>query len=116
VAAANRDGILVLEDINEHPFRVERMLLQLLNSGILANQRAIVLGSFTGARLTTTTRAMIYRRSVTIFAPARCSAHQRPGLRPRAAHRDPAARRGGAAGEQRGHHHLNAQRHPVLTE
>jgi muramoyltetrapeptide carboxypeptidase LdcA involved in peptidoglycan recycling len=61
------------------------MLLQLLNSGILANQRAIVLGSFTGARLTITTRAMIYRRSVTIFAAARCSAHQRPGLRPRAA-------------------------------
>ena len=43
-------GILVLEDINEHPFRVERMLLQLLNSGILARQRAIVLGSFTGAQ------------------------------------------------------------------
>ncbi|WP_434640275.1 muramoyltetrapeptide carboxypeptidase [Klebsiella sp. I138] len=43
------NGILVLEDINEHPFRVERMLLQLLNSGILAQQRAIVLGSFTGA-------------------------------------------------------------------
>ncbi|WP_052285460.1 muramoyltetrapeptide carboxypeptidase [Kluyvera genomosp. 1] len=44
-----RDGILVLEDINEHPFRVERMLLQLLNAGILPRQRAIVLGSFTGA-------------------------------------------------------------------
>ncbi|HDG9807170.1 TPA: muramoyltetrapeptide carboxypeptidase [Raoultella planticola] len=44
------NGILVLEDINEHPFRVERMLLQLLNSGILASQRAIVLGNFTGAR------------------------------------------------------------------
>ncbi|MCF6687657.1 muramoyltetrapeptide carboxypeptidase [Raoultella terrigena] len=43
------DGILVLEDINEHPFRVERMLLQLLHSGILARQRAIILGSFSGA-------------------------------------------------------------------
>ncbi|ROU13805.1 muramoyltetrapeptide carboxypeptidase [Kluyvera ascorbata] len=42
-------GILVLEDINEHPFRVERMLLQLLYAGILPRQRAIVLGSFTGA-------------------------------------------------------------------
>lgn len=40
------NGILVVEDINEHPFRVERMLLQLLNSGILARQRAIILGSF----------------------------------------------------------------------
>lgn len=43
------DGILVLEDINEHPFRVERMLLQLYHAGILARQSAIVLGSFSGA-------------------------------------------------------------------
>lgn len=43
-------GILVLEDINEHPFRVERMLLQLLHAGILPRQRAIVLGSFSGAQ------------------------------------------------------------------
>ncbi|MCS2171509.1 muramoyltetrapeptide carboxypeptidase [Scandinavium sp. TWS1a] len=43
------DGILVLEDINEHPFRVERMLLQLFHAGILGRQRAIVLGSFSGA-------------------------------------------------------------------
>ncbi|MFA1646834.1 MAG: muramoyltetrapeptide carboxypeptidase, partial [Enterobacteriaceae bacterium] len=43
------NGILVLEDINEHPFRVERMLLQLHHAGILARQRAIVLGSFSGA-------------------------------------------------------------------
>jgi muramoyltetrapeptide carboxypeptidase len=43
------DGILVLEDINEHPFRVERMLLQLCHAGILSRQRAIVLGSFSGA-------------------------------------------------------------------
>ncbi len=43
------DGILVVEDINEHPFRVERMLLQLHHAGILARQRAIVLGSFSGA-------------------------------------------------------------------
>lgn len=44
-----RDGILVLEDINEHPFRVERMLLQLFYAGILSQQRAIVLGSFSGS-------------------------------------------------------------------
>lgn len=43
-------GILVLEDINEHPFRVERMLLQLLYAGILPRQKAIVLGSFSGAK------------------------------------------------------------------
>ena len=43
------DGILVLEDINEHPFRVERMLLQLLHSGVLAAQKAVIFGSFTGS-------------------------------------------------------------------
>lgn len=46
---AIENGILVLEDINEHPFRVERMLLQLHHAGILARQRAIVLGSFSGS-------------------------------------------------------------------
>lgn len=42
-------GILVLEDVNEHPFRVERMLLQLEFAGILNRQSAIILGSFSGA-------------------------------------------------------------------
>ncbi|PIJ49222.1 muramoyltetrapeptide carboxypeptidase [Erwinia sp. OLTSP20] len=45
------DGILVIEDVNEHPFRIERMLLQLTDSGILAGQRAIIAGSFTGSNL-----------------------------------------------------------------
>lgn len=44
-------GILFLEDINEHPYRVERMLLQLENAGVLARQHAIVLGDFSGYRL-----------------------------------------------------------------
>ncbi|EEM2499876.1 TPA: muramoyltetrapeptide carboxypeptidase [Salmonella enterica subsp. indica] len=42
-------GILVLEDVNEHPFRVERMLLQLEYAGFLNRQSAIILGSFSGA-------------------------------------------------------------------
>lgn len=46
-------GILVLEDVNEHPFRVERMLIQLLRAGILNKQRAIILGSFNGTTLNT---------------------------------------------------------------
>jgi muramoyltetrapeptide carboxypeptidase len=40
-------GVLFLEDVAEHPYRVERMLSQLLNAGVLAAQKAIVLGSFT---------------------------------------------------------------------
>jgi muramoyltetrapeptide carboxypeptidase len=44
-------GILVVEDINEHPFRIERLLLQLHHAGILQRQKALVLGSFNGAAL-----------------------------------------------------------------
>ncbi|GAA0500503.1 muramoyltetrapeptide carboxypeptidase [Tatumella terrea] len=44
-------GILVIEDVNEHPFRVERMLLQLWHAGILQQQQAVILGSFSGATL-----------------------------------------------------------------
>jgi len=44
-------GILFLEDIAEHPYRIERMLLQLMQTGVLARQRAIVLGDFSGYRL-----------------------------------------------------------------
>ncbi len=46
-----RGGILFLEDIAEHPFRVERMLLQLMHAGILQRQKAIVLGRFSEYRL-----------------------------------------------------------------
>lgn len=46
---AIENGVLVLEDINEHPFRVERMLLQLYHAGILARQNALILGSFSGS-------------------------------------------------------------------
>ena len=44
-------GILFLEDVGEHPYRIERMLSQLLWAGILGRQKAIVLGQFTGYQL-----------------------------------------------------------------
>jgi muramoyltetrapeptide carboxypeptidase len=40
-------GILFLEDVGEHPYRVERMLYQLAHAGILTRQRAVLLGAFT---------------------------------------------------------------------
>ena len=46
-----KGGVLVLEDIAEHPYRIERMLTQLLHAGILAQQKAIVLGQFTHYQL-----------------------------------------------------------------
>ncbi len=39
-----KGGILFVEDVNEHPYRVERMLLQLHQAGVLDAQRAIVIG------------------------------------------------------------------------
>jgi muramoyltetrapeptide carboxypeptidase len=45
-------GILFLEDVAEHPYRIERMLTQLLHAGVLNKQKAIVLGQFTEFKLT----------------------------------------------------------------
>jgi len=44
---AVKGGILFLEDVHEHPYRIERMLTQLLYAGVLQRQKAIVLGQFT---------------------------------------------------------------------
>jgi muramoyltetrapeptide carboxypeptidase len=41
-----RGGILFLEDVNEHPYRIERQLLQLAQAGVLARQKAVILGAF----------------------------------------------------------------------
>lgn len=45
-----RGGVLFLEDVNEHPYRIERGLLQLRQAGVLQAQRAVLLGAFSGAR------------------------------------------------------------------
>lgn len=47
-----KGGVLFLEDVNEHPYRIERLLTQLLHAGVLDRQKAIVLGQFTDYRLT----------------------------------------------------------------
>ena len=44
-----KGGILFLEDVNEHPYRVERMLLQLQQAGVIDAQAAVLLGDFSGA-------------------------------------------------------------------
>ena len=46
-----KGGILFLEDVGEHPYRIERMLSQLLNAGVLGRQKAILLGQFTNYKL-----------------------------------------------------------------
>ncbi len=46
-----KGGILFIEDVGEHPYRVERMLAQLLQAGVLAHQKAIVFGQFSNYKL-----------------------------------------------------------------
>ena len=48
---AVKGGILFLEEVHEHPYRLERMLTTLLHAGVLAQQKAIVLGQFTNYKL-----------------------------------------------------------------
>lgn len=47
-AARIRGGLLFIEDVNEHPYRVERMLLQLAQCSVLASQRALLVGDLGG--------------------------------------------------------------------
>lgn len=51
-----KGGILFVEDVNEHPYRVERMLLQLAHAGVLAKQKALMLGHFTDYKLSASDR------------------------------------------------------------
>lgn len=39
-------GILFIEEINEEPYHIERMMLQLKHAGVLDKQKAVVLGQF----------------------------------------------------------------------
>jgi muramoyltetrapeptide carboxypeptidase len=66
-----RGGVLFLEDVNEHPYRIERSLLQLQQAGVLEAQKAVLLGDFGGWRKSPLDRgytlksAVVHLRSVT---------------------------------------------------
>jgi muramoyltetrapeptide carboxypeptidase len=47
-----KGGVLFLEDVAEPPYRVERMLSQLLHAGVFAAQKAVLVGQFTEYKLT----------------------------------------------------------------
>lgn len=64
-AAQVRGGLLFVEDVNEHPYRVERMLLQLLQAGLLDTQKAVMLGDFGGWKRSPTDRGYGLKSMVT---------------------------------------------------
>jgi muramoyltetrapeptide carboxypeptidase len=49
--ATYKSGILFIEDVAEHPYRIERNLTQLLHAGVLGKQKAIIFGQFTNYTL-----------------------------------------------------------------
>ena len=49
--AAIKGGILFIEDVGEHPYRVERILTHMLHAGLLAQQKAIIFGQFSNYKL-----------------------------------------------------------------
>jgi muramoyltetrapeptide carboxypeptidase len=78
-----KGGVLFLEDVNEHPYRVERMLLQLLQAGVLGTQRRCCWA-------TSAAQAVAQRPGLPAVvggrtrAPAQRRAHaDRPAVRPR---------------------------------
>ena len=60
-------GLLFLEDVNEHPYRIERMLMQLLDAGILSNQGAILLGGFSAYRLYDNDKGYSLERAIEVL-------------------------------------------------
>jgi muramoyltetrapeptide carboxypeptidase len=59
-----KGGIAFFEDVNEHPYRVERMLLQLHQAGVLEAQKAVVLGQFTAYSATPLDRGYTLKTAV----------------------------------------------------
>ena len=59
-----KGGVLFLEDVNEHPYRVERCLLQLQQAGVLARQKAVVLGAFSAWKPTPLDRGYTLKTAV----------------------------------------------------
>lgn len=74
-----KGGLLFLEDVNEHPYRVERMLLQLQQAGVLDAQKAVILGQFTGWKKSPLDRGYSLKTCIEALR-ARCKAPVLTGL------------------------------------
>lgn len=59
-----KGGILFIEDVNEHPYRIERMLHQLWMAGYLSSQKAILIGDIASYKLTDTDRGYDLRSAL----------------------------------------------------
>lgn len=60
-----KGGILFVEDVNEHPYRVERMLHQLFDAGYLDQQKAILIGDISAYKLSDVDRGYDLKQALT---------------------------------------------------
>jgi len=60
-----KGGVLFVEDVNEHPYRVERMLHQLFDAGYLDNQKAILIGDISAYKLGDADRGYDLKQALT---------------------------------------------------
>jgi len=59
-----KGGILFVEEVNEHPYRVERCLLQLHQAGVLREQKAVLLGAVSDYRASPLDRGYTLKSAV----------------------------------------------------
>ena len=72
-----RDAVLVLEDVTERPYRIDRTLTSMLQAGVLSGVRGVVLGQFTecpagpdGVQVETVLEERLTRLGVPVVADA----------------------------------------------
>ncbi len=78
-----RDAVVVLEDVDEYPFRLDRVLTQVLRSGWLDGAGAVVLGGFTNCGDPAQHRALVLDRLGGLGVPVLAGApigHDRTNL------------------------------------
>lgn len=68
-----KGGILFLEEVNEHPYRIERSLLQLHQAGVLEAQRAVVLGHCSGWKASPLDRGYVLKTVVAHLRALTCT-------------------------------------------
>jgi muramoyltetrapeptide carboxypeptidase len=64
-----RNRLLLLEDINERPYRLDRMLWQLMQSGVFFHVKGVLLGEFPGCFLDPGEKALFLQRVTDYLAP-----------------------------------------------
>jgi muramoyltetrapeptide carboxypeptidase len=64
-----RNGIVLVEDVDEEPFRIDRMLTQLIRSGWFEGVQGLVLGAFTDCGDEEELQAVLFDRLVPLGVP-----------------------------------------------